>query len=656
MKKIFTIDDIIVAFISALGYGFGDAIARLSGWPDSLCMVASFALGLVFQFIINKIAFSKAVQEKPKNRIITYVSFFLFFLIAQYISVSSLGVSMVDYASEQVVDIVVFPILGFIVNLLIRRYRIQKIRKVYGDGSDGFVFDVKKEDIEGLNRMNQAVDGNYDVNCTVKTRTGIYIGEKYKKTIYYLGIPYAKPPIDELRWKAPEPLPASEAVYEAKNFGPSAIQVEHKGTILKNHRQSEDCLSINVCVGTKSQNTKKPVLVLFHHGDFTFGGTADPLLYGSNFVNDHQDVVFVSFNYRLGIFGFIDFSEVPGGEAYPDALNLGLLDQVAALKWVKENIAAFGGDPDRITVLGFGAGATSILLLAAGGQAKDLFRKAFVFNGSPMSVYDTQEGARTLAKDLLKETNTATMAELLRLDTETLKDAAQRLWQDMCAPTCDGTWLPVDLYRAFQDGAASGIEFIIGIPGNETQMFRSIVGDQNYENLLSIIFTNLRNINDESIKNEMDSYINALSASSSELEAQSKIIGQFLAACVYRVAVKLSEGGNKVHLLYWDQNPLIEKLGSGTVDAAAVLLGNSEAAEMYGSVMNKDLSEMLQSLLQKFINGDALQLYHNEIKGVDEIDWEAFPKALIVSDEKLVCGTIEERLSDVKNLVDFMVK
>ena len=80
---------------------------------------------------------------------------------------------------------------------------------------------------------------------------------------------------------------------------------------------------------------------------------------------------FVSFNYRLGIFGCIDFSEVPGGEAYPDALNLGLLDQIAALKWIKENIAAFGGDPDQITAVGFESGATSLLLLAAGGHASE---------------------------------------------------------------------------------------------------------------------------------------------------------------------------------------------------------------------------------------------------------------------------------------------
>ena len=96
--------------------------------------------------------------------------------------------------------------------------------------------------------------------------------------------------------------------------------------------------------------------------------------------------------------------------------------------------------------------------------------------------------------------------------------------------------------------------------------------------------------------------------------------------------------------MYWDEKPLIENLGSGTVDAVATLLGNAEALEMYGSVMNADLSETLQALLLKYVRGDDLRLYPNEIKGVDAVDWEAFPRALIVSDGKLHCKRIENRI------------
>lgn len=639
MKKLFTVDDFMVAAVAALGYGFGETIARLSGWSEPMCVAACFALGIASEEIISRIVFSKAVQKSRENRIFTYVAIVLFFLAGQYVSVRWMGVSMMEYLEEEFAFVVGLPILGFFINLLIRAWQIRKIRKLYGDGSEGYVFDLKKEDIEDTNKQNQPIPGTYDADTAVKTKTGIYVGEGNKKTISYLGIPYAKPPVGNLRWKAPEPLSPSDGVFEAVNYGASAIQVEHRGSIIKHHRQSEDCLTLNICVSRKKTKTSNPVLVLFHHGDFTCGGSVDPLLEGDGFVSDHPDTVFVSFNYRLGIFGFIDFSEIPGGDACPDAINLGLFDQIAALKWIKENIAAFGGDPDRITVFGFESGAASILLLVAGGHAKGLFRRAFIFNGSPVSAHDTPEASRTLAKDLLKETHTSTIAELLQLDTAVLKDAAQKLWQDMCAPTCDGALIPADVYQAFRNGAASGIEFIIGIPNYQAKEFKSLVGEKRYkEGILSDI---------EDMANSMDD--TPVSEVKASIEAKSKLVEQWLALCIYRAAESLSEGGNRVYLICWDENPLIEKLGSGTVDATATLLGNSDALQMYGNVMNADLSEILQSMLQKFINGDALELYHNEIAGIDAFDWKAFPMALIVSEGKLQCDTIEDWIAVIKD-------
>ena len=108
-------------------------------------------------------------------------------------------------------------------------------------------------------------------------------------------------------------------------------------------------------------------------------------------------------------------------------------------------------------------------------------------------------------------------------------------------------------------------------------------------------------------------------------------------------------------MIYWGEKPLIDNLGSGTVDAAAVLLGNDDALQMYGSVMNADQSEILQNLLRKFVHGDDLELYPNEIRGVDAIDWKAFPKALIVSDGKLQCDMIEDRIIDMRSLMSFLV-
>ena len=226
----------------------------------------------------------------------------------------------------------------------------------------------------------------------------------------------------------------------------------------------------------------------------------------------------------------------------------------------------------------------------------------------------------------------------------------------MCAPTCDGKLVPKQVYEAYRNGAASGIEFIVGITGGEMQVFRSAVGRKNYEDAVNAAVDNLQGYLDGSIAEAVRAYIEAQTSASSELEAKSKLVGQWIAMGIYLVAAKLSQGGNKVHLMYWDERALIENLGSGTADVLATLLGNGEALQMYGSVMNADLSETLQALLLKFVSGDALQLYRNEISGLDSLDWKAFSKALIVADGKLACDTIEDRITEVKGLLDYMVK
>ena len=660
MRKLFTIDDLMIAFVAALGYGLSFEIPKNLGYPEWLSGVICLIVGVALEGIIEKIVFSEAVQKKTLNRVIIFAAFIITFLAAQYFSVWLMGASMIEHLLTEYVYIVGIPVIGFVFSMLIRWYKAHKIRKLYGDGSEGFVFNITSKDIEEANQQNKQIFGEYDSDCAVKTRTGIYVGKKEKSHIEYLGIPYAKPPVGGLRWKAPEPLPSSDSVFEAKNFGASAIQIDQQGSIIKHHRQSEDCLTLNICVSSKKSESKseakKPVLVLFHHGSFTHGGSVDPLLDGFNFVEKHSDIIYVNFNYRLGILGFIDFSEIPGGEDYSDAPNLGLLDQIAALRWLQENISAFGGDPEKITVIGFEAGAASICMLAVCNQAKNLFKKAFVFNGNPLSIYEKPDGPRAFARDLLRETHTSTMAELLELKTEVLKESAQKLWRNMCGPTLDGKLFPANVNNAYHDGAASGIEFIVGIPSKETQVFRAILGEQNYRDLVTAAIADMKNYLDAAVLNDVQEYIKAQTALSNELEAKTKLIEQVIYLSLYRSAVKLSQGGNKVYLMYWDEKPLIENLGSGSVDAAAILLGNSEASQLYGNVMNADLSETLQNLLQKFIEGKPLELYHNEIKGVDAFTWQEFPQALIVSDQKIKSGTIEDRLTEIKSLFDFAMK
>ena len=629
MKKLFTIDDFMVAFVSALGYGLGTEIPRLLGVSTWLSSLIGMGAGMLLEGLISKLVFSKAVQKKASHKAAVFAGILLVFLLGQAFLSRWSDVSLFTYVKEEHASVILMPILGFAVSMLLRWYQTRKIRKKYGDGSKGFVYDVKQEELDEVNRENRPLSGEYDAACAVRTRTGVYVGTKEKKVTFFSGIPYAKPPVGERRWKAPEPLDETDTVFEAKYPGASAVQVEFEGSILKHHRQSEDCLTLNICSGSKENGEKKPR-------------------------KKNPDILLVSFNYRLGLFGFIDFSEVPGGEAYPDALNLGLLDQIAALKWIRENIAAFDGDPNQITLIGFEAGASSISLLAACKEARGLFRRAFVFSGSPDAAYLTPDASRALAKKLLELTKTATMQELCRLPTDRLKAAAQELWLNMAAPTCDGKLIPADVYAAYENGAAAGIEFIIGIPSNERSVYKSVIGRENYEKLVSAGVDGILNALDDKAAEAVSAYIRQQAADMPRLEATAKLFEQWNAMCLYRSAQKLSAGGSKVHLMCWNGKPLIDNLGSGTVDVASALFGNSEAAQMYGNVVDKDLSEILQRFLVKFIRGESLRLYHNEIRGIDAIDWKKYPEALIITNDEIHCEPIDKKLNELGALQDFI--
>ncbi|MBQ3442786.1 MAG: carboxylesterase family protein [Selenomonadaceae bacterium] len=661
MRKLFTIDDLFIALVAAVGYGFSFEIPKILDYPEWLCIVVCLVVGTTLEGLAYKIVFSKTIQEKTAYRLTAFAVLIIIFFVARYIA-ASMGVSMLNYVEEQFQFVIIPPILVFAFNMALRQYRIKKIRKRYGDGSGGFVFDdqLKQSDLDELNQQNRQIHGAFDADLAVKTKTGVFVGEKEKDTIFFSGIPYAKPPIGELRWKAPEPIPESEDVFEAKHFGASAIQVDYDGSFFKHHRQSEDCLTLNICIARKRREQKKPVLVFFHHGDFTYGGSADPLLHGDEFIKIYPDSVGVTFNYRLGIFGFIDFSEVPGGEEYPDALNLGLLDQIAALRWIKENISAFGGDPERITVMGFESGALSLSLLAACEQAKGLFQKAFIFYGDPMFTYSTPETSRHLAKKLLQKTSTTTMEELLRLSAQQLKEASQKLVLDLASgPTREGKMFPLDMYAAYQNGAASSIEFIIGIPSNERQIYKSLVGEKKYEDFISKELDEILHFLDDNYPAEakaVRAYVEEQASMMPALEAKAKMYEQFYTLSTYRCAKKLLEGGNKVYLLYWNVKPLIENLGSGTVDVAAAFLGSRKAVQLYGNVQNRDIAETLQKLFQKFERGDEMRLFNNEIKGIGAVDWKEFPKALIVSEKAFKCEPIANKLTEVKGLLKILAE
>ena len=658
MKKIITVDSLIAAFISAIGSGLGFLIPKVLGYEEWQCGIISLVAALTLGELAGRIIFSKVIQSSTINRYLGFFAYIIVFIAAENFALSNTGFSIQDKLFEESFYEIIPAILGFVISLIIRQYQIMKIRQRYGDGSDGFLFDEKNIDVNELNQANKQIHGSFNPELAIKTKTGFFVGEKLNDALAFCGIPYAKPPVGKLRWKAPEPLPESEDVFEAKNFGASAIQVDYDGSPLKLHRQSEDCLTLNIYVGSKETENKKPVIVVFHHGDFSYGGSADPILDAEQFNKIYPDAVYVTFNYRLGILGFIDFSEVPGGENYPDALNLGLLDQIAALKWIKENISNFGGDPEQITIFGFESGAVSISLLAACEQAKGLFKKAFVFNGNHLLAEETPTLSRNLAKKLLQETSTSTMDELLKIPTERLKEVSQKLALNLSYPTRDGKIFPVDVYAAYEKNV-SGVEIIVGIPSNDFDVYKSSVGVKKYADYILKEFDNVIKFIDKidpAGTKIVQKYIAEKAVVMSELEAKANFVEQVYLLSAYHCAQKLADGGNKVYILYWNVKPLIENLGSGTIDVLAAFLGNREASKMYGNVLNQDIAAPLQNLFRKFVHGEELKLFNNELKGINAIDWKEFPNALIVSEKKFSCEKIVDRLTEVKGLRELFTK
>ncbi|MDP9052581.1 MAG: carboxylesterase family protein [Acidobacteriota bacterium] len=208
-----------------------------------------------------------------------------------------------------------------------------------------------------------------------------------QKVLAYKGIPFALPPVGELRWRAPQPAGRWKKVLLASDFGPHCIQQgSYPDMVFHDPGPSEDCLTLNVWTPSDAKPTKKspglPVMVWIYGGGFVTGGTSENRQDGQFLA--HRGVVVVSMNYRLGIFGFFTHPELTGESPNQASGNYGLMDQAAAIAWVRRNIAAFGGDPANITIFGESAGSFSVSTLMASPVSKDLFSKAIGESGGAL--------------------------------------------------------------------------------------------------------------------------------------------------------------------------------------------------------------------------------------------------------------------------------
>ncbi len=263
---------------------------------------------------------------------------------------------------------------------------------------------------------------------------------------------------------------ADDGVYEAYYIAKSPRQHETLDEEASLYVQGEDCLNLNIWKAEDAGDEKKPVMVWIHGGAFELGGTIDPLYEAHNFVKENPDVIVASIEYRVGVFGFFHLSHLPYGQDYPDAQNLGLLDQMMALKWIHENIEAFGGDPGNVTIWGESAGAGSVTLLPLIEGSHEYFQRVIAQSGAPVFTRSTEEaiGCTNEVMDIL---GCKTVAELQEADVEkVLKVCAAKLGLRVL-PERDGNLLPSDPYEAYINGTAKDLEILQGCNKDEMGYF-----------------------------------------------------------------------------------------------------------------------------------------------------------------------------------------
>ncbi len=221
----------------------------------------------------------------------------------------------------------------------------------------------------------------------IKVDGGLISGITHENIRIYKGIPFAAPPVGQLRWKAPQAVKSWKGTRKCTQFGPSPMQASpapfsmwSEEFLIPKQPISEDCLYLNVWTGAKSAQEKRPVLVWIYGGGFMSGGSAVPIYDGESMAK--KGIVFVSINYRVGNFGFLAHPQLTQESGTNTSGNYGLMDQIAALKWVQKNIRNFGGDPNQVTIAGQSAGSMSVNCLVASPKAKGLFQQAIAESGA----------------------------------------------------------------------------------------------------------------------------------------------------------------------------------------------------------------------------------------------------------------------------------
>jgi para-nitrobenzyl esterase len=317
--------------------------------------------------------------------------------------------------------------------------------------------------------------------------SGLSLGEN-KDIRTFKGIPYARPPVGPLRWKPPQPVETWKEVRQTTEYSPACLQPDLPGMQMKHDKRSEDCLYLNVWTAAKSAREKRPVMVWIHGGGNVIGSAnlSNPSGNDSEALA-RQGVVVVSINYRLGVFGYFAHPLLSKESQYNVSGNYGLLDQIAALRWVQKNIKAFGGSPKNVTIFGQSAGATNVSYLTASPFAKGLFHRAIAESGSPLlnrlnrhlregwyGMEPMEKQGERITKNLGCSETADPLVALRGLSAEKLLEGSKAVMMgpgNLFNPVIDGWVLPDDIMTLFEQGEQSLVPLIAGSNADEMTVF-----------------------------------------------------------------------------------------------------------------------------------------------------------------------------------------
>jgi len=303
--------------------------------------------------------------------------------------------------------------------------------------------------------------GDSLISDPVRVDTGLISGTSGRspEIRVFRGIPFAAAPVGELRWRTPQPAPRWDGVRKADQFGPRCMQRGGPG----GPPMSEDCLFLNVWTGARSSSDRRPVMVWSYGGAFAIGSGSTPLYDGENLAK--KGVIVVTYNYRLGPLGWFAHPELTKESGHNASGNQGLMDAIAALKWVQKNIAAFGGDPKNVTIFGESAGGTISATMLASSEARGLFHR--VISESPfwmdvgMPLAEAEQFGRQIATTL----GVTSLAELRA------KTAEELLKSEGGAPIVDGWYIKEDPSIAFAQGRQHEADVLVGSNKDEGTFF-----------------------------------------------------------------------------------------------------------------------------------------------------------------------------------------